>query len=117
VLLTGLIDVGQCAQVASSATFSSLGRWLLVLRTSSTLVAAWSWPTWVVVSETCFGSRARLVGVLISFEKKFYRLSFTPPSLVHLIGPSGGWSLGRVLHMQVAARFALVRVKRGREKC
>jgi hypothetical protein len=29
--------------------------------------------------ETCVGSRVRLVGVLISFEKNFYRLPFTPP--------------------------------------
>jgi hypothetical protein len=39
-------------------------------------------------SEMCVGSRVRLVGVSISFEKNFYRLSFTPPSLVHCIGPS-----------------------------
>jgi hypothetical protein len=32
-------------------------------------------------SETCVGSRVRLVGVSISFEKNFYRLPFTPPSL------------------------------------
>jgi hypothetical protein len=30
-------------------------------------------------SETCVGSRVRLVGVLISIEKNFYRLPFTPP--------------------------------------
>jgi hypothetical protein len=30
-------------------------------------------------SETCVGSRVRLVGFLISFEKNFYRLPFTPP--------------------------------------
>jgi hypothetical protein len=30
-------------------------------------------------SETCVGSRVRLVGVPISFEKNFYRLPFTPP--------------------------------------
>jgi hypothetical protein len=30
-------------------------------------------------SETCVGSRVHLVGVLISFEKNFYRLPFTPP--------------------------------------
>jgi hypothetical protein len=30
-------------------------------------------------SETCVGSRVRLVGVFISFEKNFYRLPFTPP--------------------------------------
>jgi hypothetical protein len=39
-------------------------------------------------SETCVGSRVRLVGVPISFEKNFYRLPFTPPSLVRRIGPS-----------------------------
>jgi hypothetical protein len=32
-------------------------------------------------SETCVGSRVRLVGVFISFEKNFYRLPFTPPPL------------------------------------
>jgi hypothetical protein len=30
-------------------------------------------------SERCIGSRVRLVGVSISFEKNFYRLPFTPP--------------------------------------
>jgi hypothetical protein len=40
------------------------------------------------VSETCVGSRVRLVGVFISFEKNFYRVPFTPPSLVLRIGPS-----------------------------
>jgi hypothetical protein len=30
-------------------------------------------------SETCVGSRVRLVGVCISLEKNFYRLPFTPP--------------------------------------
>jgi hypothetical protein len=39
-------------------------------------------------SETCVGSRVRLVGVPISLEKIFYRLPFTPPSLVRCIGPS-----------------------------
>jgi hypothetical protein len=39
-------------------------------------------------SETCVGSRVHLVGVYISFEKNFYRLPFTPPSLVRRIGPS-----------------------------
>jgi hypothetical protein len=38
--------------------------------------------------EKCVGSRVHLVGVSISFEKNFYRLPFTPPSLVHRIGPS-----------------------------
>jgi hypothetical protein len=39
-------------------------------------------------SETCVGSRVHLVGVSISFEKNFYRLPFTHPSLVRRIGPS-----------------------------
>jgi hypothetical protein len=39
-------------------------------------------------SETCVGSRVHLVGVSISFEKNFYRLPFTPPSLVRRIGHS-----------------------------
>jgi hypothetical protein len=39
-------------------------------------------------SETCVGSRVHLVGVSISFAKNFYRLPFTPPSLVRRIGPS-----------------------------
>jgi hypothetical protein len=39
-------------------------------------------------SETCVGSRVHLVGVSISFEKYFYRLPFTPPSLVRRIGLS-----------------------------
>jgi hypothetical protein len=51
----------------------------LVPRNGSTPVAAWSWPTWVVESKMCFGSRDHLVGVLISFENNFYRLPFTSP--------------------------------------
>jgi hypothetical protein len=39
-------------------------------------------------SEVCVGSRVHLVGVSIFFEKNFYRLPFTPPSLVRRIGPS-----------------------------
>jgi hypothetical protein len=39
-------------------------------------------------SETWVGSRVHLVGVSISFEKNFYRLPFTPPSLVRRFGPS-----------------------------
>jgi hypothetical protein len=42
------------------------------------------------VSETCVGSLVQLVGVSISFEKNFYRLPLTPPSLVRRIGPSVG---------------------------
>jgi hypothetical protein len=51
-------------------------------------VVAWSWPTWVVESETCVGSCVHLVGASISFEKNFYRLPFTPPSLVRRFDPS-----------------------------
>jgi hypothetical protein len=39
-------------------------------------------------SETCVGSSVHLVGVSISSEKNFYRLPFTPPSLVRRFGPS-----------------------------
>jgi hypothetical protein len=43
--------------------------------------------------ETCVGSRVHLVGVSISFEKNFYRLPFTPPSLVRHIDPSHSFVL------------------------
>jgi hypothetical protein len=49
---------------------------VLAPRISNTLVATWSWPTWVVESETCVGSRVLLVGVYISFEKNLYRFPF-----------------------------------------
>jgi hypothetical protein len=68
--------------------FGSEG-YLLVPRSSGTPVATWAWPTWAV-SRRRVGSRVRLVGVFISFEKNFYRLPFTPPSLVRRIGPSSG---------------------------
>jgi hypothetical protein len=45
-------------------------------------------------SDTCVGSRVRLVGVSISFEKNFYQLPFTPPSLVRRIGPSDDDPIG-----------------------
>jgi hypothetical protein len=76
------------ARVAVFAAFSGRLRWLLVPRTSSTPVTTWSWPTWVVESETCFGYRVHLVGVASSFEKNFYRLSFTPPLSGRQFGPS-----------------------------
>jgi hypothetical protein len=44
--------------------------------------------------QTCVGSRVHLVGASISFEKNFYRLPFTPPSLVRHIGPSIGIRAG-----------------------
>jgi hypothetical protein len=50
--------------------------------------------------EKCVGSRVHLVGVSIAFKKNFYRLPFTPPSLVRRIGPSitfGDNGCGRVL--------------------
>jgi hypothetical protein len=104
---SGLTGVGDrsdwcwsaAARVGFSAAFSGRLQWLLVPRTSSTLVAAWSWPTWVDESEICFGSRVRLVGVSISFKKNFYRVPFAPPSLVarsvlqytHTIGSVDNW--------------------------
>jgi hypothetical protein len=48
--------------------------------------------------EKCVGSRFHLVGVSISFEKNFYRLPFTPPSLVRRIGPSSGIRAGSGLY-------------------
>jgi hypothetical protein len=98
VLLTDLTGASHCARAASSVAFSSLGRWLLVPRTSSTLVAVWSWPTWVVESETCFESCVHLVGALISFEKNFCQLPFTSPSLVRLIGSSIDIKVGSGLY-------------------
>jgi hypothetical protein len=45
---------------------------------------------WVVESETYVGSHVHLVGASISFEKNFYQLPFTPPSLIRRFGPSNG---------------------------
>jgi hypothetical protein len=45
-------------------------------------------------SETCVGSRVRLVGVSISFKKNFYQLPFTPPlwfAISVLQGIRGGY--------------------------
>jgi hypothetical protein len=59
---------------------------VFVPRTSSTPVATWFWQTGGRKCGACvFGGpteRVHLVGVSISFEKDFYRLPFTPPSLV-----------------------------------
>jgi hypothetical protein len=74
-----------------------------VPRTSSTPVDAWSWPTLLVESETCFGCRVRLVGVSISFEKNLYRLSFTPPS-GRQFGPSDSTQQKRAHQNQICAR-------------
>jgi hypothetical protein len=69
---------------------------VLVPRSSGTPVATWAWPTWVVSRRRVLDF-VYLVGVSISFEKNFYRLPFTPPSLVRRIGPSktevSVWSL------------------------
>jgi hypothetical protein len=70
----------QVSAVCVLVSFCSEGC-VLVPRTSSTPVATWSWPTWVVESETCVGSCVHLVGASISFEMNFYRLPFTPPLL------------------------------------
>jgi hypothetical protein len=80
---------------------------VLVPRSSGTPVATWAWPTWVVSRRRVFGSRVHLVGVSISFEKNFYRLPFTPPSLVRRISPSklrddsvqGRHTPGKLLHV------------------
>jgi hypothetical protein len=60
---------------------------VLVPRSSGTPVATWAWPILGSESETCVGSRVHLVGAFISFEKNFYRLPFTPPSLVRRFDP------------------------------
>jgi hypothetical protein len=39
-------------------------------------------------TETCVGSHVHLVGASVSFEKNFYRLPFTPLSLICHIGAS-----------------------------
>jgi hypothetical protein len=57
---------------------------VFVPRTSSTPVATWFWQTEGRSAECDFGGqteRVHLVGVSISFEKIFYRLPFTTPSL------------------------------------
>jgi hypothetical protein len=57
-----------------------------VPRTSSTPVATWFWQTEGRSAECVIlggpTERVHLVGVSISFEKNFYRLPFSPPSLV-----------------------------------
>jgi hypothetical protein len=50
--------------------------------------------------EKCVGSRVHLVGVSISFEKNFYRLPFTPPSLVRRIGPSKTRITDQLTHLK-----------------
>jgi hypothetical protein len=65
---------------------------MFVPRTSSTPVAMWFWQTEGRSAERVIlggpTERVHLVGVSISFEKNFYRLSFTPPLSGCLIGPS-----------------------------
>jgi hypothetical protein len=67
---TGLTGVPLRSQVLE------VGSWFLGLVDSSGCVDLADWGS---ESETCVGSRLRLVGVSISFEKNFYRLPFTPP--------------------------------------
>jgi hypothetical protein len=57
--------------------------------------------------EKCVGSRVRLVGVSISFEKNFYRLPFTP-----LLSGSPYWSFSVVLEgeIKVSDKITLRRV-------
>jgi hypothetical protein len=58
-------------------------------------------------SETCVGSRVRLVEVSISFKKNFYQLPFTPPSLVRCIDPSSCFwpaEVWQIVRLDVADR-------------
>jgi hypothetical protein len=65
-------------RVACSTAFLGRFQWLFVPRICSTSVATWSWQTWVVKPEKCFGQV-----VFILLEKTSpSRLPFTPPSLV-----------------------------------
>jgi hypothetical protein len=75
-------------RVVSAVVGACVLRLLLVFvpRTSSTPVATWFWQTKGRSAERVIlegpTERVHLVGVSISFEKNFYRLPFTPPSLV-----------------------------------
>jgi hypothetical protein len=75
-------------RVVSAVVGACVLRLLLVFvpRTSSTPVATWFWQTKGRSAERVIlegpTERVNLVGVSISFEKNFYRLPFTPPSLV-----------------------------------
>jgi hypothetical protein len=74
------------------------------------IVVAWSWPTWVVESEICVGSCVHLVGASISFDKNFYRLPFTPPSLVRRVRPSSGISAGYHKFFMASLKLILLRL-------
>jgi hypothetical protein len=84
VVLTGLTGVGQWTRALVFRCVLESEGCVLVPRSSGyvglTNVGS--------ESEMCVGSLVHLVGVSISIEKNFYRLPFTPPSLVRRIGPS-----------------------------
>jgi hypothetical protein len=84
VVLTGLTGVGQWTRDLVFRCILGSEGCVLVPRSSGYVGLA----NLGSESETCVGSRVHLVGVSISFEKNFYRLPFTPPSLVRRIGPS-----------------------------
>jgi hypothetical protein len=90
VVLTSLTGVGQWTRGLVFRYVLGSEGCVLVPRSSGTLVATWGLTNLGSESETCVGSRVHLVGVSISFKKNFYRLPFTPPSLVRRIGPSSG---------------------------
>jgi hypothetical protein len=94
VVLTGLTGVGQWTRVLVFRCVLRSEGCVLVPRSNGYVGLA----NLGSESETCVGSRVHLVGVFVSFEKNFYRLPFTPPSLVRRIGPSSGISAGSGLY-------------------
>jgi hypothetical protein len=74
VVLTGLTGVGQWTRGLVFRCILGSEGCVLVPRSSGYVGLA----NLGCESETCVGSRVLLVGVSISFEKKFYRLPFTP---------------------------------------
>jgi hypothetical protein len=60
----------------------------LVPRVSMSVVTTWSWQICVEVLGSDFGTKVEFL------EKNFYRLLFTPPSLVAQFGPSIGIKAG-----------------------
>jgi hypothetical protein len=61
---------------------------LLVPRSSSTSVAAWTWPTWVVSRRRVLEAVFVLLESLSPSRKIFIGSHSLPPSLVRRIGPS-----------------------------
>jgi hypothetical protein len=57
----------------------------LVPRTSSTPVAMWSWPTWVVESEMCFSESSSSCWSSHPFREEFLWAPIHPPLVASLV--------------------------------